>query len=484
MDRGIATSTPKEVRVRVQKDGKTIGSSSAPASTETEDTTAVEHHIRQARDSLFAEELFYELNREARGLLKHGVDLKRNLVQFPADHDQQILIDLVDLNLDGSWVITKESSPSPSFNECNGLANAVSQSLRILLSHAHRKNLRRRSQVPPPVTAKKPPTPEYIVLRPVFAYLQHRSHFRWLASFLDTLTQTLQSAGIHLQQRRFPFTSRPSTNAADLPAIESFVDSLLAPLESYITIPLCTPSYGLRVRVFTNMHPNGAGTQFDATTNHPALSHAIKTPLKLGLRDELGQFVTYLFTVDLVHFIADVSKRLYPSPPPPASSQQDTTTTTTTTTGEGEAGEPDEWEDGEDEDEKSVNPVAELLGITPTPLPRLSKTARAAQATIPLLPWELAFPEAGELTAFSPKKNRTRKMCVELSDAELALATHWMAGTGVENGKVGDEERYVWRADQPQAEQLLEGAVEAMGKADGKETEAEAEAEAEAKAET
>jgi hypothetical protein len=127
-----------------------------------------------ARDTLYEEELFYELVREARMLGPYGVTTRQNLIRFPVSEEQEVMLDLVDADQEDE--ATDESH--------DVLANSIGHSIRILLTFAHRQNLYRRTQPPPPISQRRRHTPEYLLLRPVLVYLQHNSHVRWFESFL------------------------------------------------------------------------------------------------------------------------------------------------------------------------------------------------------------------------------------------------------------------------------------------------------------
>ncbi|KAL1954713.1 hypothetical protein VTO42DRAFT_766 [Malbranchea cinnamomea] len=470
LDQGHHESTPKAVRVRVQKGDEILGSY-IPKLVDTKDTTPVEADIRQARDTLFEEELFYELYREARSLMRLGVDVKKDSFHFPADDQRQIVVDLVEL---------EEASPGQSTSEEeNTLAEALSHTFRILLSHAHRKNLRRRSRIPPPVTAKPRPTPEYILLRPAVAYLDHKSHFRWLASVVDTLTKTLQSAGLKCSPNYFPLTSCRSppattTTLDTYPPVESFIDSLLGPLESYVTAPLCTPSKGFRVRIYTNMHPTlGFGTEFEVLTNLPALSHAMKSPLKLGLREEVEDFITFMYTLDLVSYITDLSKRIYPPPEPKDSPLKGPPMFGGATGFAGKSG----WDlvdyEDVDEDEQQTNPIIEATGVKPyNPYWKYKKSPTFKD--VYLIPWHPLFSAGGELASYSPKRDQTRKMWVKVRRDELAVRVRWMGKGTVglvidldepekSEQNCGPEEKFVWQIKGGGEERSLEEVIKALG---------------------
>jgi mediator of RNA polymerase II transcription subunit 17/IMP and pyridine-specific 5'-nucleotidase len=242
-------------------------------------------------------------------------------------------------------------------------------------------------------------------------------------------------------------------------------------------MPLCSPSYGFRIRIFTNMHPAGVGTSFELTTNMPALAHAMKPPPKFGVREQVEQFILHMYTLDLVHYVSAFSKRVYQSgslatatPGQPATATQAD----------------DDWEDVDDEDKDAGDPIPLLTGIRPLPLPMSAKSAGLKH--VPLLPWEPSFPERGELNAFSPVKNRSRKLLLKLDREQLALRTRWIqpgSFLGIELGHVTDEDAgkaekaakaedvYVWSAADGRESSgakagnlSLEEVIQALGKPD------------------
>lgn len=452
LDQGIRATAPKAVRVRVQQGDTTVGLS-IPRQVDNKDTAAVEADIRRARDGLFEEELFYELYREARSLIKHGVDVKRDLIIFPAD-DRRILIDLVDL----------DTMSDESTSQEDVLAESISQSFRILLAHAHRNNHRRRTQAPFPVTVKPRPTPEYTLLRPTVSYLDHKSHFQHLKTFLESLTKTLSAAGLHCTPNTFPLTSRPTAHAS----IESFLDSLLTPLESYITAPLCTPHTGFRIRIHTSMHPTtGFGTEFEIETTLPGLAHRMhesSPPLKLGLRGEVEDFILHMFTLDLVAYVSAFSKKIYTPPKVPESPFVGAPMFGH------EAATRSGWDvaDEEQSEDEEPNPITQLTGVRPyNPYWKYQRSPLFKE--VYLVPWTPSFSAGGELASYSPVRDRVRKMVVSVKRDEVGLRVRWMGkgtrGLVYDLGKKeerGEETRFVWREGESSGS--LEGVVEGLGR--------------------
>ena len=149
--------------------------------------------ILQARNDIFDEELFHEIYREARTLTNRGVRCSSDTIGIPAEWDTRILVDLVPVD-------TTESEPdSANFTRSDTqFVNILANALRILLSHAHRQNLKRRSQPPPALTEKPPQRPSYFILRPVLDYLCYKSESRQVLRFLRDLEATLREAKLGL----------------------------------------------------------------------------------------------------------------------------------------------------------------------------------------------------------------------------------------------------------------------------------------------
>jgi mediator of RNA polymerase II transcription subunit 17 len=296
LDKGLIPPKARSVRVRVKSRGQITGcSKQRPASDKAE---SIESRILQARDTVYEEELFHELVREARILGGQGVTTRQNLVQFSVSEEQQVLLDLVD---------DEQGSPAEdeiqSSNEHDMVADALAHSIRILLAYAHRQNLRRRTQVPPPLIPKRRQTTEYQLLRPVMAYLQHSSYVRWLESLLKDVQKVLKSAGITCDFTATPFSSLSfkRSNGA-LPKVEALVQEFLLPYESTFTGQLITPQSSFRVKVRTNVASPPFGTHYDVSVNMPQYPD-VRPPNRIGLQDEAASVLTHLMMLDVLSAI-------------------------------------------------------------------------------------------------------------------------------------------------------------------------------------
>ena len=364
LDRGIAPSRPRALRVRVKKDGLITGCSKLSRFM-AGNGDSIEDRILQSRDTLFEDELFHELSREARVIGNMGVKTRQNLIQFEFTEGEEIMLDMVDLD-----EIFKQADSDTRSYEYDVTANAVAYCIRILLTYAHRQNLRRRKQTPPPLSPKKRPLPEYLLLRPVAAYLQHNSHVRALDCFLGEIYRTLRSAGLECGYSAGLFSSMKfAPNSDTASTAESLVEEFLAPLESSFSGTIVTAASTFSVKIRTNLSSPSPGTEYEFSINLPDFPHT-QPPSRMGLKAEVEAFIIHLITLNLTSLISTIPSQKSRAP-------SDGTSLTT---------------------------------------PRPSRK---------LLEWEAPFASYGELLAVSRISGRTKKLTVSLSRNELTIQTKW-----------------------------------------------------------
>jgi mediator of RNA polymerase II transcription subunit 17, fungi type len=229
---GRVGGTPQRLVVSVEMDGKLVGRSRMP-SAPAEDAP-LQAQVREARDSAFAQELWYEINREGRSMRSYGVQLEENAVSYVASDKTTFRFRLVSLEDERD----DESRPQ------DGLAETISSALDLLLGHAHKGNNRRRQQLNAAPTNQRT-TPPYMLLRPVLAYLTHEDSLRKTIAFTSKLVSTLQSAG--LDSARYVLSEAPiavpeTISGEPLATSETLLMSLLAPLDSTLQLYLTTQS--------------------------------------------------------------------------------------------------------------------------------------------------------------------------------------------------------------------------------------------------
>lgn len=230
---------PKTLRVRISEGGKITGSSQLPVQSVGEGL-AVEKSIRLARDSLLEEELFHEMSLETRHLLPYGVRLRDSVISVDAPGTdtpaRQLLIDCIP---------REDKIPEGQDHTYNWLAQTAAEALRLLLTHEHSMRLYRRTQLPPPLTARKQERNSPPLLRTLLAMLHHLQNVDSLFTYLNTVSNTLKSAGLEapLETSReeswieLRDSLRKSTNK-DLSATDQLLEIFTKPFTGKATLTL------------------------------------------------------------------------------------------------------------------------------------------------------------------------------------------------------------------------------------------------------
>jgi len=309
LDRG-PRSSDRVLRVQIVQKGKVISSSydletDSPKNKdgnvyELEDMP-VEQQILQARNAIFDEELHLELHREARNLVNQGVRCIGDTIQVPYATDKHLEIDLLD---------REQVLVGASHNDKN-IADAIAIALRILLSHAHRQNLHRRSQPPPPITDGKRPRPVYPILKPIIENIRHRSDVRTIRDRLSDLAASLKQAGLPLDIDYMattlnipPRLSLPRNEGARV--TDSLLNSITSPLRTSINMHLPSRQTTLKIDVYTDLVPPTLGTEFRTTmTTSISNFYTSNMPetMQFSTLTDVEEHITHLITLDLVTLV-------------------------------------------------------------------------------------------------------------------------------------------------------------------------------------
>ena len=311
LDRGVQYYGNRKLRVRVLHHGKVVGCNNLSRSANSDPDEAmeddsIESEILQARDSLFDEELHAELHREALHLTNQGVTCIDEIIQLPYEADKIIQIELIDFD-----------SPEPgAFGDEDVTAAAVSVTLRILLSHAHRENLRRRSQPPPALTDQKSHRPVYQMLKPILEQMQHRTNCQaahvGIAQLIRALATALPLLEIPDIGMELPGLRENLANLSngDSPATEALIRCMIAPLHSSTSIKLPFTPARFKVEVNTNLFPPMFGTTYQFNIEHPDPSSATDTlppTMRFTTLPDLLTYMTHVLTLELVAYISTES---------------------------------------------------------------------------------------------------------------------------------------------------------------------------------
>ncbi|KAL8648988.1 MAG: hypothetical protein Q9226_005765 [Calogaya cf. arnoldii] len=310
LDHGQRWQGEKRIRVRVVKDGRVLAE--RPTISMGDDKSLSQRLLR-ARNSIFDEELYHELNREARNLVSHEVRCVGGHIRFPYDDESQIEVSLVDIEM--------EEPPNAS-SEDTTIPAAVAITLRLLLTHAHRQNLQRRSQPPPPITDTPNARPLYSLLRPILEILQHQSTRRTVQSELDTLRNAVSAAGLSFTSVELSSSLALNRGIDGFPTVtctaETLMNRVIRPHHSKLTLTLPNKTT-LLLDIHTSVFPPTFGTSFQlTTTSSPSASavadmpHVMQFPNVGKLREHLWH-VTSLDVVAILQTTAPETGWTQPS---------------------------------------------------------------------------------------------------------------------------------------------------------------------------
>ncbi|TID25098.1 hypothetical protein E6O75_ATG04303 [Venturia nashicola] len=240
------TNKPKTTRFRVMENSRTIYNSAGTASSALSALdSSLETLVRQAQDSLFEEELFHEMVMESRDLQPLGVKFRGDVIHIPLSARQnetvqrECLVDLLPLD---------EVQDTTNTTSDNATHEVLVVTFRLLLSHVFQQRLYRRSQVPPPLSERKRPTPTSSIIRPVMAVSQHSSAHHPLNQYLTRVFSIFKSAGLPVlfnNSQASVVSSllrnlNESQSKKTSSTLHSFLDSLTKPITN--TISFTVPS--------------------------------------------------------------------------------------------------------------------------------------------------------------------------------------------------------------------------------------------------
>ncbi|KAE9365329.1 hypothetical protein N431DRAFT_549561 [Stipitochalara longipes BDJ] len=289
LDQGIASSEPQILRVRIQTGNDQTGSSASPQPAA--EDAPIEALILQARNTIFSEELWQEMNREARTLGSYGVQSRDETLICPLSSTKTAVFDLVPLG---------ESTLS---GPDDIIAEGVFISLNLLLTYAHRQNHRRRTQPPPPISAQKKVILPYNLLRAILARLKHQETVGQLNNLLGPLCHVMESAQLK-PLPTFKVTSTPGTPPAQLPQAEQTILSLVDRLETIATFSM-SESTIITIAARTSSFPVGS-TFFVSLSADSPLTSICPPPQVLTSYPALRDYILYFTACAVATSIATI----------------------------------------------------------------------------------------------------------------------------------------------------------------------------------
>ncbi|KAL8736141.1 MAG: hypothetical protein Q9181_002506 [Wetmoreana brouardii] len=316
LDRGSRWQRSQRLRVRLSRNGMIWATSEKPTAP-LSDNLPLTQLLLRARNSLFDEELYHELSREARNLVNQGVRCIDGAVRFPYKDGLEVEVSLVPVAGNEGVLEGAEGSTTPE---------TVAMALRILLSHAHRQNLWRRSQPPPPIIDSPPPRPFYALLRPILELHQHESTLKAIRELLDQLKRAMSAADLVVLTKE-NISSLELMNALDGPSesqgskIETLIDRFLRPRRSRLIFHLPSKRTVIALNVRTSIFPPTLGTSLQLSTISSIPDSGVaRMPhtLQFPTFEKFQKHIFYITSLDMISALQaapDLPSWLHPRSP-------------------------------------------------------------------------------------------------------------------------------------------------------------------------
>ncbi|KAK4102955.1 hypothetical protein N658DRAFT_495031 [Parathielavia hyrcaniae] len=233
LEHGLMGRGSKRLQVKILDNGVVVGRSPLPRPLP--EDAPLQDRVKEARDTIFAQELWYEINRESRVDLCSVVRIAESTAAYDVDTTRTVCVQLVTLGEEERAVTDQPGSQ-------NAIANELCTILSLLLSNAHRANELKRSG---PGISSRGSTPPYSILRPLIAHYRYDQSVQRCTESLSALIAVLRSAGLaaSLIMKEPPLTP-PAGNAT--PPSTSLANLLLKPPTVQFDLTI-TPASRIRV---------------------------------------------------------------------------------------------------------------------------------------------------------------------------------------------------------------------------------------------
>ncbi|GKT50774.1 mediator of RNA polymerase II transcription subunit 17 [Colletotrichum spaethianum] len=251
LQHGRVGAGSQRLSITVSRSGETTGRLAIGSSVP--DSALLPDRVLEARNTIFAQELWHELHREAHSLASYGVRANNDSINFNPTSGPSLTLELETLD---------DSAPTVSASADNVLAEATHLGLHILLSHAHRLNELQRLRPTPPHQRRNQAQNQYHLFRPIIAKILYDRSVEQVTSFAGDLTRVLRRAGVHaasftLNTPQFPTAELKNTSggASNRPnASQALTSMLTSPADFQVELTL-TPTSRLQIRGRTFLLP-------------------------------------------------------------------------------------------------------------------------------------------------------------------------------------------------------------------------------------
>lgn len=284
LDGNMVLEKPKILKISILRNGTTTASFFQAQSTSKEGD-AISQQLKNARQSLFDEELFYEASREARVAANQGITTRSQSLDVDVGGQYTISIALVG----------HDTAHSNTSKDDETLAEFISLALRALLTEAHKENYTRRTRTPEPLSLKPKFVPEYNLLRPLVGHLRHNAELSWFQDRFSPCFKALRMAGLEVQLR--DINLGPEERGTDLQTPSAY---LAKPAVSKFSVNLPT-GRTLTISITTQLSAPIYGTQFVLEgMNYTFTSMNSKS---INDHNRLVSVLTHLLTIDVIAYI-------------------------------------------------------------------------------------------------------------------------------------------------------------------------------------
>ncbi|KAI0427764.1 subunit 17 of mediator complex-domain-containing protein [Xylaria sp. FL1042] len=253
----------QRIRITIKKDGNITDQSPLPG--RIPDGAPLKDRVREARNTIFHQELWYELNRESRLLLAYNVYYDGPSITWKQNKETEFVFTLEDLD--------EQDETYANYTEGIRSCTAAYSFLQFLLFQSHRQNYHKRTSLSLSVRQTDPNNSTFNILRSLIARFEYFRNSADLGNHLEKLVYTLRHAGISTAfYSVFPPPNTPSSGAAPVRHIPTtelrWIQQLVFNLVSLYTFTI-TPEVRIWclsrgfVRAFI-------GTNFYMSLKHPS----------------------------------------------------------------------------------------------------------------------------------------------------------------------------------------------------------------------
>ncbi|KAI1747452.1 subunit 17 of mediator complex-domain-containing protein [Xylaria castorea] len=152
------------------------------------DDAPLKDRVREARNTIFHQELWYELNREARVMLAHDIYYDGAAITWRQSPETELMFTIEDLE--------EQDDTNANFSEGIRSSTAAFIFLQFLLFQSHRQNYYKRTSLSPSVRQTDSNNSTYNILRSFISRFEYFRNSADFGGYLDKLVHMLRHAGI------------------------------------------------------------------------------------------------------------------------------------------------------------------------------------------------------------------------------------------------------------------------------------------------